>query len=198
MKTPTHFLMTAALRKTLPQWKMSRSAVLLGSIAPDLALYGLTFGGLFYFQYVEGWTLRESARHIFGTLYFNDPIWIGLHNFLHSPLNLVLLLIANRIFLSGRPVLATWVRWFLLACLLHSVVDIFTHYDDGPLLLWPLNWELRFQSPVSYWDHRHFGSEASKFELVFVLVMIAYLTGPWILEKLKAISGRTIPDKPHR
>ena len=92
MNTPTHFLMTAALRKALPRLEMVSSAVLLGSIAPDIPLYLLSFGGLFYFHQILGWPLPDAARHIFDTLYFEDPIWIALHNVLHSPLSLLLLL----------------------------------------------------------------------------------------------------------
>jgi len=183
MNTPTHLLMTAGLHKALPRLQMIRSAVLWGSVAPDIPLYFLSIGGLLYFQQIEGWTLRQAAHHIFDTLYFNDPIWIGPHNCLHSPLGLLGLLgllALSRLLRSTGPRWTAWTRWFLLACLLHSFVDVVTHYDDGPLLLWPFDWQLRFHSPVSYWDHRHFGAETSRFELLLNLSLIAYLTGPWL------------------
>ena len=183
MNTPTHFLMTAALRKALPRLEMISSAVLLGSVAPDIPLYVLSIGGLFYFNHIVGWPLSDAARHIFDTLYFEDPIWIGLHNFLHSPLNLLVLLSISQLLRVSSPKWAAWFRWFLLACLLHSVVDIFTHHDDGPLLLWPLNWQLRFRSPVSYWDHRHFGSEVARLELALVIGLLVYLAGPWLYRR---------------
>jgi len=183
MNTPTHFLMTAALRKALPKLQMVRSAVWLGSVAPDIPLYLLSFGGLFYFQKIEGWTLRESARHIFDTLYFHDPMWIALHNFFHSPLNLLLLLVISHGFRTRLPRVANWMRWFLGACMLHSAVDIVTHYDDGPLLLWPLDWQWRFSSPISYWDHRHYGRETARFELALVIGLLLYLIGPWLYQR---------------
>ncbi len=179
--------MTAALRKWYREIPIPASAFLLGSVAPDIPLYFLSIGGLFYFNKIEGWPLEDSARHIFGTLYFEDPIWIGLHNVLHSPLSLVFLLVLCKLVRPVLPRVANWFRWFLLACLLHSVVDIFTHYDDGPLLFWPLDLTYRFQSPVSYWDHRHYGSEASKFELALVLFLIAYLVGPWIYRRIARV-----------
>jgi hypothetical protein len=178
MNTPTHFLMTAALRRALPRWRMVRGAVLWGSVAPDIPLYLLTMGGLLYFPQVKGWTVGDAARHIFTTLYFHDPVWISLHNCLHSPLSLLGMLSLNTLLLPRTSPWANWIRWFLLACLLHAIVDIFTHYDDGPLLFWPLNWHLRFQSPVSYWDHRHFGHETARFELLLNLSLIVYLVGP--------------------
>ncbi len=190
MNTPTHFLMTAAARKALPRLRMVRSAVLLGSVAPDIPLYLLSIGGLLYFHQVVGWSLDDSARHIFETLYFQDPVWISLHNCLHSPLSLLMLLAMSRLLRLRSVKWADWLRWFVLACLLHSVVDILTHHDDGPLLLWPLDWRTRFQSPVSYWDHRHFGSEAARFELLLAIVLMLYLVGPWLHRRASAMLVR--------
>lgn len=187
MNTPTHFLMTAALGKAFPRLGMVRSAALLGSVAPDVPLYMLSIGGLAYFHKLQGWTLEESARHIFDTLYFEDPIWIALHNCLHSPLSLSVLLLLTRLVKSVR--LANWFRWFLVACLFHSFVDILTHYDDGPLLLWPWHWGIRFNSPISYWDHRHYGSEVARFELALVIGLIAYLVGPPLYRRIVGSRG---------
>lgn len=88
MNSPTHFLMTAALRQALPRIPMVRSAVLIGSVAPDVAFYLLTLSSFLYFHNVMGWPLNEAARYIFGTLYFEDPVWIAAHNLLHSPVSL--------------------------------------------------------------------------------------------------------------
>jgi len=207
MNTPSHFLMTAALRKALPWLTMSRSAVLLGSMAPDIPLYLLSFGGLFYFYSVEGLSLEASARHIYGTLYFEDRGWIACHNLLHSPLSLALGFVGvcwvrgwnfrppsltppqnDHVSTAGPSMgtpfgaspLADWLYWFLLACGLHSFVDVLTHYDDGPLLFWPLNWSLRFASPVSYWDPAHYGSVFAPFELALVIGLTGYLMLPWL------------------
>jgi hypothetical protein len=57
------------------------------------------------------------------------------------------------------------------------VVDIATHVDDGPLLLFPLHWTLRFQSPVSYWDRTHYGREFTIFELTLDVLCLGYLYG---------------------
>ncbi len=185
MNTPTHFLMTAALRKALPDWEIPRSAVYLGAVAPDVPLYLLSFGGLAYYQAGLGWTGEAAARHIFGTLYFRDPWWIALHNALHSPLSLLAGLALTAMFTRRRLVAARWCTWFLAACLLHSIVDIFTHYDDGPVLFWPLNWNFRFSSPVSYWDHQHYGSQVAILELLLDLALVAYMVGPWIARKVR-------------
>ena len=192
MNTPTHLLMTAALRKALPRWKMVRSAVLWGSMAPDLPLYALSIGGLVYFHKLRDWPLSNAAQHIFGTLYFAHPVWIALHNVLHSPLSLGLLWALNHGFRRQRANAANWCDWFLLACLLHSLVDIVTHHDDGPLLLWPLDWQWRFESPVSYWDHRYYGRETARVEALLCVGLLIYLTGPWVLRvaRKRLVRGR--------
>ncbi len=46
-----------------------------------------------------------------------------------------------------------------ISCLLHSMIDVATHFDDGPVLFWPLDWSTRFASPVSYWDDDHYGRD---------------------------------------
>lgn len=183
MNTPTHFLITAAIRKAAPGWNIPRGAVWLGSVAPDIPLYLLSIGGLLYYRYALGWELRDAARHIFDTLYFEDPVWISLHNVLHSPLSLALLLVAAEQLGKRSPAWGRWLRWFLLACLLHSAVDIVTHHDDGPVLLWPLIWEWRYRSPISYWDHRHFGTEVARFEFALVLALSGYLGWCWFQER---------------
>jgi hypothetical protein len=61
------------------------------------------------------------------------------------------------------------------ACLLHSIVDIVTHVNDGLLLLFPLNWTLRFQSSISYWDARHYGSQFQQFEIALDGLLMIYL-----------------------
>jgi len=158
---------------------MVRSAVLIGSIAPDIPFYLLTLGSFLYFQHVMEWPLNESARYIFGTLYFEDPVWIGSHNLLHSPVSLLFGLAVARSLKSRWSPFSRWMHWFLMACLLHSLVDIGTHHDDGPVLFWPLNWNFRLYSPISYWDHAHFGSQVGTFEWILDLSLVGYLIFHW-------------------
>ncbi|MEW4530062.1 metal-dependent hydrolase [Maioricimonas sp. JC845] len=187
MKTPSHLLMTVAAAKRWGTAEVPRMAVWLGAVAPDLPLYVLTFSGLWFFHYWQGWTLRESARHIFGTLYFSDPGWIACHNLLHSPTSLAMGLVLAKLAQRRWPRAARWWTWFLVACLFHSVVDILTHHDDGPLLFWPIDWTTRFASPVSYWDPAHFGREFSRLELALDVVLLAYLVWPMV----RSLWGRT-------
>ena len=191
MNTPTHFLMTAVLRKTLPErLEIPRSAALLGSVAPDLPLFGLSFGGIWYFSQQPGWSRHDAARHVFGNLYFNDPLWIGLHNLFHSPLSLLLMLGTTWLIRERLPAFARWCHWFLLACLFHSAIDIPTHFDDGPLLFWPVDWTTRFQSPVSYWDPAHYGRPFFVFEVALVVALCVFLLVGWIRKRGLAESVR--------
>ena len=176
--------MTAALRQALPRIPMVRSAVLIGSVAPDVAFHLLTLGSFMYFYNVMGWPLNEAARYIFGTLYFEDPVWIASHNLLHSPVSLLFGLAVVHSLRNRWSHLSHWMHWFLMACLLHSLVDIVTHHNDGPVLFWPLNWHFRFSSPISYWDNAHFGRQVGTFEWILDLSLVGYLIFHWRRSKL--------------
>lgn len=178
MNTPSHFLMTAALAQALPRVSIVRRAFLWGSIAPDIPLWMLSIGGMIYYSLILGWSRADVARLMFDDLYFHNPFWIASHNFLHSPL---VLLVGVMLTWRSRRRINSWQRWlfwFLTACLFHSTVDILTHVDDGPLLLFPLNWTWRFRSAVSYYDHRYYGAIFHQFELLLDGILILYLLGP--------------------
>lgn len=182
--------MTAALRKSLRPTPIPRGAFLLGSVMPDFPFWLLSIGAGLYFRYWMGWSGEAAARHMFDTLYFFDPGWMAAYNILHAPLVLLggigLLWHARR--RIGSPLRSLY--WFLIACLLHAVVDIFTHVNDGPLLLFPFEWTLRFRSPVSYWDPQYYGREFGIFELIFDLVLLAYLFVPPLIRRVRGHEQR--------
>ena len=172
MNTPSHLIITAALVESAPAGRVVRSAALVGSVAPDVPLYLLSGGAYVYVRHVRGWQSSDAFHYVFDELFFHDPWWIALHNTLHSPLVLLVALACLWHAKGGRQAfLASWWVWFLLSCLLHSLIDIVTHYDDGPLLLFPLDWTTRFSSPVSYWDPRHFGRQFTIFEVSLCLAI---------------------------
>ncbi|MBD2092389.1 metal-dependent hydrolase [Microcoleus sp. FACHB-1515] len=175
MNTPSHLLMAAAIDKALPRVPIVKTAFLLGSVAPDVPLWILSIGGIVYYRFLLGWDSADVAHLLFDDLYFHHPLWLIGHNVLHSP---VLLLVGLSVVWRSRRNIGSrscgWF-WFLVACLLHSAVDILTHADDGPLLLFPLNWNLRFHSPVSYWDSNHYGRQFQVFELALDGVLLIYL-----------------------
>lgn len=176
MQTYSHFLITAALarrgseRPGLPA--LRAGAFLLGSVLPDVPLMLLTA------QYMSSRIgVGRSPGQMFGSeydaLYFNDPLWISGHNLLHAPPLLGLyLLLGYLLWRNGRRG-GDLLFWFAAGCALHAGVDILTHHNDGPLLLYPFNWHLRFNSPLSYWDPAHYGRQVSLAEHGMDLLIVA-------------------------
>ncbi|MCG8348513.1 MAG: metal-dependent hydrolase [Chloroflexales bacterium] len=184
MNTPSHLIITAVLRKKLRRVPIPRSAFLFGSIMPDIPLYLLSFGGAIYYRFVRGMELGAAMNYMFDDLFFNDPFWIALHNFFHSP---TLLLIALATLWNRRRQIegpSRWLFWFFVACLLHTAIDIPTHVNDGPLLFFPFEWTIRFESPVSYWDSSYYGNQFAIFELALNIVLLGYLFGPALWNRL--------------
>ncbi|MFT7616080.1 MAG: hypothetical protein ACI8Y7_000909 [Candidatus Woesearchaeota archaeon] len=161
-----------------------KKAILWGSIAPDIPLYALTLGAFIWFSLILDWSVSDTFTHIFGNLYFSNPVWMALHNLLHAPLMLVIIwLVLFRT--KKRKVIAA----FLLSCAFHTFVDILVHYDDGPLLLFPFNWSVRFFSPISYWDPAHYGFLVGTIEHIVSFVLLVGLIGYWIWKKY-SVSGK--------
>lgn len=185
MNTPSHLLMTAAARKALPRLHIPAGAVLIGSVAADLPLYLLSFGGYVYFHFSLGWSSSDTFSHMYDTLFYEDKIWMALHNVLHAPIVLVVGAALAWAARRASPGPSRWLLWFLMACLLHSVVDIFTHHDDGPLLLFPFDWRMRYIGPISYWDSSHYGREFARIELVLDSFFLIYLFGPKIVSRVR-------------
>lgn len=177
--------MTAALRKRYRRVPIPTFAFLVGSVAPDIPLYLLSIGSAVYYHYIVGLSAERTFRHIYGTLYFNNPGWIAGHNLLHSPTLLLIVLAGLWPYRRTLGSVQRWLFWFLIACLFHSVIDIATHVDDGPVLFFPFDWTMRFQSLVSYWDRRYYGAQFAIFELALDLVLLVYLLGGRILRRIR-------------
>ena len=160
MNTPSHAIIAAALRQALPRLRIPLGAVLWGSIAPDIPLFLLTLD------------------HMLGTFYLHDPVWLAARSALHAPLVIsglaAVALTAGR----GQP-RGRWLAWFAAACALHTLLDILTHVDDGPLLIFPFDRTVRFHSPVSYWNPRSHGRAFTAFEVSLDLCLLVYLAVAW-------------------
>jgi LexA-binding, inner membrane-associated putative hydrolase len=176
MQTPSHFLMTATFAKAFPHLRIVKSALLWGSIAPDLALWALSIGGIIHYRFMLGWSMEKTGAMMFDNLYFHHPLWIISHNLLHAPILLLLgLAWAWQGSRRKNDRLHHWFLCFFSACLVHSTIDILTHVDDGPLLFFPLDWTTRFRSIISYYDDRYYGKEFSIFEQSLNLFFLIYL-----------------------
>ena len=89
MQTPSHFLLTALVanrttaRITPP---IHVTALLIGSILPDIPFTLLTIAGEIWFRWfaplpVTGVSIMEYLHF---DLFFRDPLWIIGHNIFHS------------------------------------------------------------------------------------------------------------------
>lgn len=153
MQTYSHAILTAALHQLLTErasLQLDAKAFTAGSVAPDAALGALTA------WFVVDRRLKGSdsvwCGDEYNSLYFGDPVWIVGHNLLHAPFVLLTLALIGGLTKApwGRKLLA-----FALGGLLHTAVDVVTHHNDGPLLLFPFNWTYRFRSRLSYWDRAY-------------------------------------------
>ncbi len=193
MQTQSHFLMTALAADVLRSRgvPVRGKALLLGSFLPDMGLLVLTVGyGAYRFWIGPALLgLAPPAEHLFGSeydrLYFTDPVWITVHNALHAPLMLLAYALigwwAHR---RGHGWGAS-LLWFVAGCTFHSVVDILTHVNDGPVLFYPFNWSYRFTAPVSYWDPAHGGREFALFEHALDGLIVAYFAVKFALRRLR-------------
>jgi hypothetical protein len=172
-------LINWTLAKSLPVKAFPKSAVLLGSIAPDIPLYFLSIGGAMWFTWIENMKPGQVAQHMFKNLFYNDPVWMSLHNVLHSPTVLIAALTLLWFTEASEKLVASWWTWFFGSCLLHTLVDIPVHHDDGPLVFWPLNWSFRYASPLSYWDMNHYAAFVIPFEVTLAIVLTLILIRNW-------------------
>ncbi len=166
-------------------------ALLLGSFMPDvpLTLWTVVYGiidrrnGVVWNSETPGDSL---VGLLFDDMFFNDP-WVKVaHNLFHAPiLTLAYALMGYWLWRSARRVAGTRARWgaglfwFGVACTLHTVIDILVHHNDGPLLLFPFEWSIRFSSPVSYWDPDYYGIPFAIFEHILLLLMLIPLVQDW-------------------
>ena len=189
MQTYSHVLLTVWLRSRLAKRRAAPppGAFVLGSFAPDLPLLLLTLW-YFYRQY----SLHGPGFPLFGpdydAYYFHDLLWIAAHNVFHAPAA-VLIWAALGYFAGVRRGNPFWTAffWFAVGCAFHSLIDVATHHDDGPLLWFPFDWETRFYSPISYWDRRHYAGVVSPIEHAMDALILAWaLLGAWRRRKLKA------------
>jgi membrane-bound metal-dependent hydrolase YbcI (DUF457 family) len=173
-----------ALRRRFGAGRIPSTAFLLGAVLPDIPLFVLWTGAYLVYRYALNDTSVTLMDARFDAFYFTNPFWIVAHNLLHGPLVLLSMLALLWRFRAAAGTRSNGWFWFFAGCLIHTALDIPTHVDDGPLLLFPFNWNLRFNSPVSYWDRRYYGEQFALFELILNIVLIVYLAWPWVQRRL--------------
>ena len=183
---PSHLVINAAIEKKFgAKYKLSKSAFLWGSVTPDFPLFLISIGYFVYYRYFTTQDVSGIMDKAFGEMYFNDPFWIASHNFLHSPTALFIYVILLWHFVDKTGSRGHWWLSFVFGCMVHSVIDILTHYDDGPVLFFPFDWHTRFYSPVSYWDRAHYADQFFWVELGINIVLLGYLFLPKLIQRFK-------------
>lgn len=178
MQTYSHALINGVLARPLKRrgWDVNTFAFVLGGILPDIPFFLMTVIGGIYYTMIGGTPSGESPMvYMHMTLYFRDPWWISAHNSLHAPAVLIVLSVAGIAGTQNGQAWGAFLLWFALGAGLHTLIDVFTHAGDGPLLFFPFNWSYRFQSPISYWDPAHYGLIFAPLEHVLDVVLIAVL-----------------------
>lgn len=185
MQTYSHFIITAAIKRVVRNRELtldpplSGKGFLWGSILPDLPLTLIAIVTMLRDiasrNADNGWT-----QWLFDTAFF-EVTWVKVaHNLFHGPIPIFIYLGIG--FFAWKKYGAQWaafIFWLACGCLLHTLIDIPLHYNDGPLVWFPFNFEYRFFSPVSYWDPAHYGLVAAPVEHVIVLGLLVWLIVDW-------------------
>ena len=158
MNTPTHLILAAAVFAKPDRPKVN-AAALVGAFLPDFSLYFL----FFWYRHV----LNVSDAEIFDRLYFSET-WQYVFAIDNS------VFVWGAVLALGLWLKRGWLAVFAGAGLLHLAFDFPLHHDDGRAHFWPLTrWV--FESPVSYWDPRHFGYIVGALEYLLALALLVVL-----------------------
>lgn len=202
MQTYSHAILTAALNRPLKRWRkrnpdrlppVHSGALMLGSILPDLLLIAIS-GYAIANDFVRG-VFRDPrfgeiqagsvtppelldlsmTMRLFDVWFFENPWIISAQNIFHSPIILTVMIVAGYQLWKRGNQRGGALFWLACAAMLHSLIDIPLHTNDGPLLLYPFNWTWRYFSPISYWDPNYYGREWSIFEHSLDVVLLIWL-----------------------
>jgi len=206
MQTYTHYVMTVLINQRLnvrvqrsvledqtndiapdPLPPLRSGWLLFGSVLPDIPLILLFFGTLTA-DLLQGNVLdpgNENAAsqsytgYLFDYAFFHDP-WVKLtHNLFHAPLLILFYIIVGYWIWKRGKAWGAALFWLGAACALHTAIDIPVHYNDGPLIFFPFDWNTRFYSPISYWEQGRGGVWFTIFEHLLLLCMLIYLSIGW-------------------
>jgi hypothetical protein len=151
VQTPTHALVGLALfdrRGASRFWP-----ALAGAVLPDAPAL------VFYLYYKVVRSLPEAA--IWGDVYRRAAWQAVLAPFHSIPIAVALLAV-----FAWRRLRAGVV--FAAGLLLHDAMDLPVHREDAHRHLWPLS-DVRFVSPISYWDRAHHATLVAPLEVALVV-----------------------------
>ncbi len=152
MNTPAHLLLAAVVFAKPDSPKITAAAI-TGALLPDLSLYLLAGFSLF--------VLGNGHDYVFNQQYFS-PLWQQIFAIDNS--FILWGLLAGFAFWARKP----WLVALTGSAILHLCFDFPLHHDDARMHFWPVsNWI--FESPISYWDSRHYGQIISVLEYILVI-----------------------------
>ncbi|WP_425090748.1 cobalamin biosynthesis protein CobQ [Tropicimonas sp. S265A] len=158
MNTPAHLIFGAGFFAK-PHARSITLAALAGALFPDLSLYVLVAWAMLVQQ--------VPPQIIFDDLYFS-PEWRQVFAIDNSiPL---WTLVACAGFWAKRPEVFA----FAGAALLHLLLDLPLHHDDGRPHFWPFSMWV-FESPVSYWDSTRYARLVAPIEGAACLALVVLL-----------------------
>ena len=158
MNTPSHLILNLALLRR-PDQGVYTWPILLGAMAPDAAI--------FVFYGWAKWVQQLPESVIWREAYYSQP-WQDIFAIGNS-IPLALLGLAVSVALKQTA----W-GLFFASMVLHHLCDLPLHHDDAHRHFVPLS-DVRFTSPVSYWDRNHYGTLGALIELCLVLASSAVL-----------------------
>lgn len=147
MMTQTHVLLGSAIFSRKAAIGISIAAI-IGGLLPDFPMYPFTLAVI-----IGGWEWEAN--------YWSN--WVQYPMGLANSIPLYLIVIGIGVWLK-KP----WLWALGGAALLHCLGDLPLHHNDGHMHFFPFS-DFRFQSPVSYYDPRHYANWWRPVEVVIGL-----------------------------
>ena len=157
MNTPAHIIFSLALLGRFNAAKYA-VAIAIGAVLPDLFM-------MFFYAYEK---LMGVPENIIWEQHYYQPFWQNIFDSVNS---LPLLIIAIGISFYKKHTVLTLM---LSSMVIHCLLDLPVHHEDGHRHFFPIS-DFRFQSPVSYWNPKHYGNIVSVIELLLFFGGSVYL-----------------------
>lgn len=151
MKTPSHALIGLVAAKGFGFSRMQTIMCILGACLADLPL--MLAYGYFWLRclLMVGHYDANYIQNLMDGIYFEQSWLLIAHNMFHSPVSIVYLGLIGIILCSHKPVFCIYIIAYLVGSFSHSILDLISHINDGPLIMWPLNDEIRITGMFSHW-----------------------------------------------
>lgn len=151
MKTPTHAVVGYVTAKAFGLDRAQTFACILGACLPDLPL-SLAYGYFVLNSFLQvGHYDAALIQGLMDNIYFGNSWLLIAHNLFHSPISIAYLALMAVICFSRDKAKCLLVLAYLLGSFSHSILDIISHINDGPLVLWPLSDNMRVVGLFSHW-----------------------------------------------